>query len=126
MIIDEFWNFFQELISAPELKGLVELNLDIVRLVLRNYEPLIVDLLNRIKSLRRVNRAALGDMLGKVQVLRSDLVILRRQIRAIRYIKPFLQTDPQDFHAQAHHRRQDGAGVRSAVCENGPGGRRQC
>ena len=101
VIIDEFWDFFQELISAPELKGLVELNLDIIRLVLRNYEPLIVDLLNRVKHLRRVNQVALGEMLIKVQVLRGDLVILRRQIRAIRYIKPFLQTDPQDFHAQA-------------------------
>jgi len=101
VIVDEFWDFFHELISAPELKGLVELNLDIIRLVLRNYEPLIVELLNRIKQLRRVNQVALADMLGKVRVLRSDLVILRRQIRAIRYIKPFLQTDPQDFAAQA-------------------------
>ncbi|MFE8069573.1 AarF/UbiB family protein [Marinobacteraceae bacterium S3BR75-40.1] len=100
-IVDEFWEFFHELISAPELKGLVELNLDIIRLVLRTYEPLLVDLLNRIKHVRRVNQVALNDMLDKVQVLRSDLVILRRQIRAIRYIKPFLQTDPRDFRAQA-------------------------
>ncbi|WP_097461824.1 AarF/UbiB family protein [Mangrovitalea sediminis] len=101
VIVDEFWHFFQELIAAPELKGLVELNLEITRAVLRTYEPLLVDLLNRVKHLRRVNQVALADMLGKVQVLRGDLVILRRQIRAIRYIKPFLQTDPQDFHAQA-------------------------
>ncbi|MDX5297309.1 MAG: AarF/ABC1/UbiB kinase family protein, partial [Gammaproteobacteria bacterium] len=100
-IIDEFWIFFHELISAPELKGLVELNLDIIRLVLRTYEPLLVELLNRVKHLRRVNQATLGDMLTKVQVLRGDLVILRRQIRAIRYIRPFLQTDPKDFRAQA-------------------------
>ncbi|TDT39308.1 putative unusual protein kinase regulating ubiquinone biosynthesis (AarF/ABC1/UbiB family) [Halospina denitrificans] len=100
-IVDEFWSFFHELISAPELKGLVELNLDITRVVLRTYEPLLVDLANRVKELRRQNQVAMGDMLGKVQVLRSDLVILRRQIRAIRYIKPFLQTDPQDFHGQA-------------------------
>lgn len=101
VIVDEFWDFFHELISAPELKGLVELNLDIIRLVLRNYEPLIVDLLNRIKQIRRFNQLALADMLARVRVLRGDLVILRRQIRAIRYIKPFLQTDPQDFAAQA-------------------------
>lgn len=100
-IVDEFWDFFHELISAPELKGLVELNLDIVRVVLRSYEPLIVELLNRIKQLRRMNQLALGEMLGKVQVLQGDLLILRRQIRAIRHIKPFLQTDPQDFRGQA-------------------------
>jgi len=100
-IVDEFWDFFHELISAPELKGLVELNLDIVRLVLRTYEPLIVELLNRTKQLRRMNQLALGEMMGKVQVLQGDLQILRRQIRAIRYIKPFLQTDPQDFRGQA-------------------------
>ncbi|TVP54957.1 MAG: AarF/ABC1/UbiB kinase family protein [Halomonadaceae bacterium] len=101
MIVDEFWDFFHELISAPELKGLVELNLDIVRVVLRTYEPLIVELLNRIKQLRRMNQLALGEMLGKVQVLQGDLLILRRQIKAIRHIKPFLQTDPQDFRGQA-------------------------
>lgn len=101
VIIDEFWNFFHELIDAPELKGLVELNLDIVRLVLRTYEPLIVDLLNRVKQLRRLNQAALGDMLTKAQILRGDMLILRRQIKAIRYIRPFLQTDPRDFKAQA-------------------------
>ncbi|MDX1589034.1 MAG: AarF/UbiB family protein [Oleiphilaceae bacterium] len=101
MIVDEFWDFFHELISAPELKGLVELNLDIVRVVLRTYEPLIVELLNRIKQIRRMNQLALGEMLGRVQVLQGDLLILRRQIRAIRHIKPFLQTDPQDFRSQA-------------------------
>ncbi len=100
-LIDEFWQFFQELISAPELKGLVELNLEIIRSVLRTYEPLLVDLINRTKHLRRVNQVAIGDMMVKARVLRSDLVILRRQIKAIRYIKPFLQTDPRDFSSQA-------------------------
>ncbi|WP_020408048.1 AarF/UbiB family protein [Hahella ganghwensis] len=100
-LVDEFWDFFHELISAPELKGLVELNLEIIRSVLRTYEPLLVDLVNRTKHLRRVNQVAISDMLIKARVLRSDLVILRRQIRAIRYIKPFLQTDPKDFATQA-------------------------
>ncbi|OZG72151.1 protein kinase [Hahella sp. CCB-MM4] len=100
-LVDEFWDFFQELISAPELKGLVELNLEIIRSVLRTYEPLLVDLVNRTKHLRRVNQVAIGDMMIKARVLRSDLIILRRQIRAIRYIKPFLQTDPRDFASQA-------------------------
>lgn len=100
-VVEEFWQFFHELISAPELKGLVELNLDIVRSVLRTYEPLIVDLMNRVKHLRRSNQSALGDMVYKARILRSDAVILKRQIRAIRYIKPFLQTDPRDFSTQA-------------------------
>ena len=43
VVVDEFWSFFQELIESPELKGLVELNLDIVRSVLRTYEPLLLD-----------------------------------------------------------------------------------
>jgi predicted unusual protein kinase regulating ubiquinone biosynthesis (AarF/ABC1/UbiB family) len=101
VIIDEFWSFFHELISAPELKGLVELNLDIIRLVLRTYEPLLVELINKVKQIRRLNQVAVSDMMLKVKVLRGDLVILRRQIKAIRYIKPFLQTDPKDFGAQA-------------------------
>lgn len=101
IIIDEFWMFFHELIDAPELKGLVELNLDIVRLVLRTYEPLLVELINRVKHIRKVNQLAIGEMLQKVQVLKGDLRILRRQIKAIRYIKPFLQTDPKDFSTQA-------------------------
>ncbi|MCP5161805.1 MAG: phosphotransferase [Hahellaceae bacterium] len=101
VIIDEFWSFFHELIDAPELKGLVETNLDIIRLVLRTYEPLLVELINKVKHIRRINQLAIAEMLQKVQVLRGDLIILRRQIKAIRYIKPFLQTDPKDFAAQA-------------------------
>ncbi|GAA3976868.1 AarF/ABC1/UbiB kinase family protein [Allohahella marinimesophila] len=100
-VINEFWDFFQELISAPELKGVLELNLDITRSVLRTYEPLLVDLLNRTKHIRRFNQSAMTDMVQKSRVLRSDLLILRRQIKAIRYIKPFLQTDPKDFATQA-------------------------
>ncbi|PIE42964.1 MAG: protein kinase [Gammaproteobacteria bacterium] len=100
-IVDEFWLFFHELIDAPELRGLVELNLDIVRLVLRTYEPLLVELVNKIKHLKKVNQSTIGEMVQKVLVLRGDITILRRQIRAIRYIKPFLQTDPKDFSGQA-------------------------
>jgi len=100
-IVDEFWSFFHELLDAPELKGLIELNLDIVRLVLRSYEPLIVELVNRLKDIRKANQEGLADVGRKVSVLRRDLVILRRQIKAIRHIKPFLQTDPKDFSTQA-------------------------
>jgi len=101
VVIDEFWSFFQELIESPELKGLVELNLDIVRSVLRTYEPLLLDIINRVKKIRRINQQALGEIVLKLRVLRGDIAILKRQIKAIRYIKPFLQTDPKDFKAQA-------------------------
>ncbi len=101
IVIDEFWNFFQELIESPELKGLVELNLDIVRSVLRTYEPLLVEIINNIKYIRKINQKTLAEIVQKVQILRSDLQILKRQIKAIRYIKPFLQTDPKDFKTQA-------------------------
>lgn len=101
VVIDEFWNFFQELIESPELKGLVELNLDIVRSVLRTYEPLLIEIINNVKHIRRINQKTLGEIVQKVQVLRGDLYILKRQIKAIRYIKPFLQTDPKDFKTQA-------------------------
>jgi len=101
IVVDEFWNFFQELIESPELKGLVELNLDIIRSVLRTYEPLLVEIINSIKHIRKINQKTLAEIVQKIQVLRSDLLILKRQIKAIRYIKPFLQTDPKDFKTQA-------------------------
>ena len=101
VVIDEFWNFFQELIESPELKGVVELNLDIVRSVLKTYEPLLVEIINSIKHIRKINQRTLADIIQKVQVLRGDIQILKRQIKAIRYIKPFLQTDPKDFATQA-------------------------
>ena len=101
VVVDEFWSFFQELIESPELKGLVELNLEIVRSVLRTYEPLLLEIINNIKKIRRINQKTLSDIVIKLQVLKGDISILKRQIKAIRYIKPFLQTDPKDFKAQA-------------------------
>jgi len=101
VVIDEFWGFFQELIESPELKGVVELNLDIVRSVLRTYEPLLLDIINSIKHIRKINQKTLAEIMQKLQVLRGDIQILKRQIKAIRYIKPFLQTDPKDFKQQA-------------------------
>lgn len=100
-VVNEFWNFFQELFSEPELKGLVELNLDISRLVLKTYEPLLADLINLIKHARRVNQHMINEIIGRVQVIRSDLLIIRRQIKALRYIKPFFQCEPRDFRSQA-------------------------
>lgn len=100
-IIKEFWAFFHELFSAEELKGLLELNLDIVRLVLRTYQPLLVDLINLQKDARRINQSMLNELVKRVRVIRGDLRIIRRQLKALRYIKPFFQTDPEDFHTQA-------------------------
>lgn len=101
LVVDEFWGFFQELIESPELKGVLELNLDIIRSVLRTYEPLLLDIINNIKHLRRINQRSISDIMLKLQVMKGDISILKRQIKAIRYIKPFLQTDPKDFKAQA-------------------------
>lgn len=101
LVVDEFWNFFQELIESPELKGVVELNLEITRSVLKAYEPLLLEIVNSIKLIRNINQRTLSDIVQKLQVLKGDIRILRRQIKAIRYIKPFLQTDPKDFKTQA-------------------------
>lgn len=101
IVIDEFWGFFQELMESPELKGIFELNLDMIRSILRTYEPLLVEIINSLKHIRRINQNALADIVQKVQVLRGDVQILKRQITAIRYIKPFLETDPHDFTTQA-------------------------
>lgn len=101
VVIDEFWGFFQELIESPDLKGVVELNLDIVRSVIKTYEPLLLDIINNIKQIRRINQETLSEIVVKLRVLNGDISILKRQIKAIRYIKPFLQTDPKDFKGQA-------------------------
>ncbi len=101
MVVNEFWSFFDELFSEPELKGLVELNLDIVRIILRCYEPLLTDIINIIKETRRLNKSILNDLGGRLGLVRGDLAIIRRQIRALRYIKPFFATDPKDFATQA-------------------------
>lgn len=101
VVIDEFWSFFQELIESPELSGVVELNLEIIRSVLRTYEPLLLGIINNVKHIRRINQRTLAEIMTQLRVLKGDISILKRQIKAIRYIKPFLQTDPKDFAAQA-------------------------
>lgn len=101
IVVNEFWQFFQELFSDPEIRGLAELNLDIARLVLRIYEPMLVELINMLKEVQLTNRRVLTQMTGRVSVVRGDILILKRQIKALRYIKPFLQTDPKDFASQA-------------------------
>ncbi len=100
-LVNEFWQFFNELFSAPELKGLGELGLDMVRLVIRSYEPLLVEVVNLLKVGKRFNQWQLSELLKRAAQIKHDAAIVRRQIRAIRYIKPFFQADPKDFRAQA-------------------------
>jgi len=100
-IIDEFWGFFHELMADPELRGLADLGLDVARLVLRAYEPLLVELINELKDIVYSNQDRIDALLRRVRVVRRDLTIIRRQIKALRYIKPFLQTDARDFKRQA-------------------------
>jgi hypothetical protein len=100
-IIDEFWVFFHELMSDPELRGLADLGLDITRLLLKTYEPLLVEVINELKDIFYTNQNRTDALLRRVQVVRRDLKIIRRQIRALRYIRPFFQADPKDFRAQA-------------------------
>jgi len=100
-LVQEFWHFFDELFTAPELKGLGELSLDMVRLVLKTYEPLLTEVINLLKAGRRFNEWQLRQVLQRAALVRNDVAIVRRQIRAIRYIKPFFAADPKDFKAQA-------------------------
>ncbi len=100
-LIQEFWQFFNELFSSPELKGLGELTLDMSRLVLKTYEPQLVEIVNILKAGRRFNQWQLNELLRRAATVRHDAAIVRRQIKAIRYIKPFFQTDAKDFKGQA-------------------------
>jgi ubiquinone biosynthesis protein len=112
-LVDEFWHFFEELFTADELKGLGELTLDMMRLVIRTYEPLLTEVVNILKAGRRFNQWQLQELLRRAAMVREDAVIVRRQIKALRYIRPFFQTDPKDFTAQAQL-------VASMVREFGP------
>ncbi len=100
-ITDEFWKFFNELMSDPELKGLGEISLDVLRIFLTAYEPLLVQVINQLKDLRKVNDTRMREILQNTQVVRQDLVIFRRQIKALRHIREFFATDPEDFKGQA-------------------------
>ena len=100
-IVDEFWGFFHELMAEPELRGLADLGLDVTRLVLRSYEPLLVSVINELKDIFYTNQQRSDALLKRVMVVRGDLQIIRRQIKALRYIRPFLQTDAKDFRGQA-------------------------
>lgn len=101
VLVQEFWHFFDELFTAPELKGLGELSLDMVRLVLKTYEPMLTEVVNLLKAGRRFNEWQLREVLRRAAMVRNDVAIVRRQVRAIRHIKPFFEADPKDFKAQA-------------------------
>ena len=100
-LVQEFWNFFEELFGSKELKGLGEMTLDMVRLVLRTYEPLLVEVVNLLKAGRRFNQWQLQEVMRRAATVRGDVAILQRQVRALRYIKPFFDADPKDFAGQA-------------------------
>ncbi|QFU75957.1 AarF/ABC1/UbiB kinase family protein [Halioglobus maricola] len=100
-VTEEFWSFFNDLMAEPELQGLGEVSLDVARIVLGAYEPLIVDVLNQIKAMRRSNNHHMRELYDQTGVLRSDLDVFRRQVGALAYIREFFDTDPEDFKAQA-------------------------
>lgn len=100
-VLREFWNFFEELFSSPEIKGLGEMSLDMVRLVLRTYEPMIVEVINLLKAGKRFNEWQLKELMRRAAIVSNDVKIIRRQIKALRYIRPFFQADPKDFKLQA-------------------------
>ena len=100
-LVQEFWLFFDELFAQPELKGLGELSFDMTRLVLRTYEPTLLEIINLLKGSRRYNERQLREVMRRAGMVRGDLAIVRRQLRALRHIRPFFSTDPRDFRSQA-------------------------
>lgn len=100
-VSEEFWRFFEDLMSEPELRGLGEVSLEVARILVAAYEPLLVQLINQLKALRRINERKLRDIAASAAVIRGDLAIFRRQIRAIRYVRQFFEVDPKDIKGQA-------------------------
>ena len=100
-VTEEFWRFFDELMSEPELRGLGEVSLDVARILLTAYEPLITVLINQLKDLRRINDRKLRDIAMSARVVRDDLLIFKRQIRALRFVRQFFEVDPEDLKGQA-------------------------
>ncbi len=101
-VTEEFWGFFNDLMAEPELQGLGEVSLDVARIVLNAYEPVLVDVLNQLKFMRNSNNQQMRTLFEHTGVLRSDLVIFRRQVGALAYIREFFDTDPEDLKAQAN------------------------
>ena len=101
-VTEEFWKFFNDLMAEPELQGLGEVSLDVARIVVSAYEPLLVDVINQLKTMRRSNNRPMRHLFNQTGVLRSDLDLFRRQVGALAYIREFFDTDPEDFQAQAN------------------------
>ena len=122
-IVDEFWSFFHELMAEPELRGLADLGLDIVRLLLRTYEPLLVEVINELKDIfytnqkphRRAAAARAGGAPRPADHPPAD------QGAALH---PALLPDRrQGLPRAGADRRQDGARVRPLLHQDGAGGR---
>lgn len=101
VLLREFWAFFNELFSSEDVKGMGEISLDMIRLVLRTYEPMLVEILNLLKAGKRFNEWQLREIMRRANTVRQDIIIIRRQIKALRHIRPFFQADPKDFRLQA-------------------------
>ena len=100
-VTEEFWRFFNELMSEPELRGLGEVSLDVTRILVTAYEPLLVLLINQLKDLRKINDRKLREIALSARVVRDDLLIFKRQIRALRFVRQFFEVDPEDLKGQA-------------------------
>lgn len=100
-LTDEFWRLFNDLASEPEINGLGEISIDVVRVIVEAYQPLILKIINQLKDLRRTSDAQSQQLLKTARVIREDMVIFRRQVKALRHIRLFMETAPDDFHAQA-------------------------
>ncbi len=98
---EQFWKFFDELLDNNELRGMGEISLGVLRTLLKSYEPLIVSLANQLKDLRADNDQKIREIVDQASIVSKDLVIIRRQIRALRHIKAYFSIDPKDFGAQA-------------------------
>ena len=101
LFVSQFWKFFSELQTDPHTKGLMEINYDILRHLLRIYEPLLVEGINLWKETRRMHREKKHEFSEILERLSRDFQIFRRQVLALRHIKRFLEADPQDFSLQA-------------------------
>src|SRR5699024_10406152 len=73
MLGDEFWAFFEELFSSEEVKGLGDMSLDMVRLVLRTYEPLLLEVINLLKAGKRFNEWQLRELGRRANIVRNDV-----------------------------------------------------
>lgn len=100
-LIEEFWRFFNELMAEEELSGLGEVSLDALRILVKAYEPMLLNVINQIKELRRINDSQFKQVLAPLDVLGGDAEIFKRQIRALRHIRTFFEIDPEDLHGQA-------------------------